>query len=180
MISLVLIDSGSRAATLWIGTVVGTGLLHFAIFVLGTLAIVANPEKEFCWDTLDIFTGLVPIVNQLTAPFAIFLQLLTQYHELRAQHGVPGALSLETLGLQIIFFTLLAFRWILRLERPMEIDPRYPVHAPFDFARRQYEWAFPAANYIIQALVCAFLFFCYRSYGQMEEHPVPESAPLLG
>jgi hypothetical protein len=110
-----------------------------------------------------MFKGAVPVVNQMTAPCAILLQLFAQYRELRAQRGVPGALSLRTLGLQVILFSLLGIRWALRLGKPMEFDYRYPIDYPSDFARRQYEWAFPAANYFMQALAFAFLWMCYRS-----------------
>jgi hypothetical protein len=130
---------------------------------------------------LDIWAGLVPILNQITAPCIILLQLFAQYVEFKIQRGVPGALSLRTLGLQVILFGLLGIRWQLRVGKPWEFDIGYPKYYPFDFVRRLYKWAFPAANYFTQALVCAFLWMCYRFYGRgIEEDALPESAPLLG
>lgn len=61
---------------------------------------------------------------------------------------------------------LIGIRWSSRLGNPRGENWRaYLYYYPLDFVRYHYEWAFPAINYLFQAMVCAFLWICYRSHG---------------
>lgn len=82
------------------------------------------------------------------------MALLAQIFEMRRQEGNASGLSLLSLGLQVISMVLLGFRWFQRLGRLP-----WPWRA--DEVSLWYQWAFPAANYLIYALVSGLILVCY-------------------
>jgi hypothetical protein len=112
--------------------------------------------------------------NLAVAPCFVMLQFYAQYQEMRAQHGNPGALSLLSFGLQVPTMAALGFRWLLRLGDPTWGNMPAPI-------RLWYQWGFPAINYAIHALGCAFLLACYLFAGRatVEYGDSEDRVPLL-
>jgi nitrate reductase NapE component len=149
--------------------------LHTAI-VLFPIVAITLPKPSGHTFGRDIWTSLISMSNLVVAPCFVTLQFYAQYQEMRSQHGRPGALSLPSLGLQVLIAVALAIRWLLRLG-----DPTWDRNLPVPIWL-WYQWGFPAINYALHALGCAFLLVCYlftargtAGYGLSEDR-----LPLLG
>ena len=149
--------------------------LHAAIVLFPIVAITVPKPSEHIFGK-DISMALISMSNLVVAPCFVALQFYAQYREMRSQHGRPGALSLLSLGLQVLMTVALAIRWLLRLG-----DPTWTRNVPVPIWL-WYQWGFPAINYALHALGCAFLLVCYlfASRGTTQYGVSADRQPLLG
>jgi hypothetical protein len=126
------------------------------------------------WDR-GILIALINMSNLMVAPCFVVLQFVAQFWEMRAQNGNPGALSLLSIGLQVLTSAALGYRWFLRIGNPTWGN--LPASAWL-----WYQWSFPAINYVAHAVGCAFLLACYVfAARRTAEHGDSEDRmPLLG
>src|SRR5437016_3615843 len=94
-----------------------TAFIHAALFLLPAV-VIALPKPSPPLMGPAIFTGFSAIVNTWVSLIFVAIQFYPQYLELRRQAGDPGALSLLTLGMQVVVLILVAVRWLQRLGGP--------------------------------------------------------------
>lgn len=147
-------------------------LLHAALVLFPIVATTLPRRAEPSWE-VSIRGAFIIMSNIVVAPVSIILQFYAQIRESKAQYGIPGALSLLSLRLQVLAFATLAVRWLLRVGRF-----GYDL-LPFSTAWYVYQWAFPAVNCAMLAVGYAILLACYRG-GRGEQGVVlGERMPLI-
>lgn len=154
-------------------TISTIAFLHCAAVVVPAISIALPRPKAHNFE-LDVGMALIHMSNQVVAPLSIVLHFIAQLRESKSQHGESGALSLIALGIQVVVIAVLGVRWFLRLGRPVWGDG--PVAM-----RSWYEWGFLAINYVLHAILCAFLLACYIFMGRRgsRHSELDERAPLL-
>lgn len=153
----------SGDSMIWPGYIAFFTLLHTAVAMLPPYPIMRYGAENLDLGMSAILQVLTWAGTNITAPFALSIELVAQYWEMGAQLGNPGALSLSSLGLQTVAFAMLSCRWFQRIGRPIDCDPRLKFYSPGFYLQYQYEWSFCAANYAMQAFVCTLLWNGYRA-----------------
>lgn len=149
--------------------------LHVAAVLILAVVLSLPPASNHTMFT-GIFMALVGMSNLVVAPCFGILQFWAQYREAKNQHGNPGALSLLSIGLQLLAMLILSVRWLLRLGSPPWGWDFFPTDI-----RIWYEWSFPAINYFLYALGCALLlaFYAFTRQSRASPDDLEERAPLL-
>lgn len=128
-------------------------LIHTLVFMLIPAYIALAKATKHDYAT-DIFLGILQMSNFAITPCLIILQFLMQLCQNKLNNGNPGALSLLSIGLKMLAFAALSIRWLLRTGSPTWGRLPAPIWL-------WYSWAFPAANYALQAVSAGLILASY-------------------
>ena len=150
-----------------------TAFVHAVLFLFPAVAI-ALPRPSPRGFGNGVFTGFSVVFNTWIALGLVVLQFYPQYLEFKRMSGLPGSLSLLSLGLRAIVMLAVAVRWFLRLGAPTWGCQLAPLTL-------WYQWGWLPINYVIYGIGCAVLVGLYLQVGLSDEAGlrVGERAPLL-
>lgn len=94
-------------------TILTLVLLYITVALVPTILLIQPSANSFGPTPV---LGLVISLNMVVAPTCVALQFISQFIELRRQHGEPGMLILLSLGLQVPVMAAIAARWYLRTQ----------------------------------------------------------------